>query len=104
MGKLRVDLGSGGEVTIRFPARTWNKAHREIESLRDDPPRGYKLRGSQVTPKNKSGTRCNLKMTFDYVDTREPVFTMSEAHDWFGDYARRASSGKDTEKTRATQP
>jgi len=93
MGNLRINKVAGVGISVRFPARTWEKAHAIIESLREEPPSGYKLRGSQVTPKCKSGKRCNLKLTFEYVDDREPVFTIVEAQAWFAPFAKEAASG-----------
>lgn len=92
MGNIRIDK-SGSRISVRFPARTWEKAHKIIESLRDMPPAGYRMRGSQVTPKSASGRRCNMKVTFDYVDSRESEFTTDEAREWFHDFAEEAKRG-----------
>ena len=77
-------------MVVRFPARNWERAHKCIEELRDSPPMGYRLQRSVVIPKAKSGRRCNVKMDFVYIDTREPVFTLDEAEEWFLKFAEEA--------------
>ena len=79
-------------MRVRFPARTWELAHDVIEVLKENPPEGYRLTESKVQPRSvsKSGRRCNVRLTFDYVDTRIPQLATSGAKAFFEPYALEA--------------
>jgi hypothetical protein len=90
---LRIDRpkNNPNDIVVRFPARSWELAHGIVEGLRESPPQGYRLQRAGVVQKSKSGRRCNVKMDFVYIDTREPVFTIQEAAVWFAPFAETAS-------------
>jgi len=93
---VKVDINSStGELTIMFPGRRWEFAHRAIESLKENPPRGYRMDQSWVRPRGKSGRRCNVRLTFDYIDSRVPPLAQSGAKAYFEPYALDAQGGDD---------
>jgi hypothetical protein len=83
-----VDLIGEDVLGVRFPGRTWEMAHEVVETLRDDPPEGYRLLESQVKPRapNKSGRRCNVRLTFLRIDDRIPPMTTGAAKAFFEPY------------------
>lgn len=90
---LKCDIYDGGRgVRVRFPARSWERAHTVIESVRASPPDGYKLTDSRVAPRStwKGGRRVNVRLTLTYCDKRHPVFSEAEALEHFQDDAEKA--------------
>lgn len=77
-------------VCIVMSGRSWPLANKVIEKLREEPPDGYKLVESKVSPKHTSGLRVRFAVTFRYVDDRVDSFTTGEAMDWFADYQKEA--------------
>ena len=70
---VKVDnLPVSGDMSIRFPAMTLENALEVIVNIRENPPEGYKLIESRVKPRGKSGRRCNVRLTFQYIDDRIP--------------------------------
>jgi hypothetical protein len=87
---LLVDNLEGvGELLIRFPARTWELAHDTIENLKENPPTGYRMIESRVTPRGstKGGRRCNVSLRFNRFDDRVPPLATSGAKYFFEPYA-----------------
>jgi hypothetical protein len=95
---VKVDslLGTGG-MRIRFPARSWELAHDVIEDLKANPPRGYRMIESRVQPRGtrKSGKRCNVRLTFNYIDDRIPKLATGGAKAFFEPYELRAQGVDD---------
>lgn len=90
---LKIDIYDEGRILrVRFPARTWEKAHKVIAEVRSEPPEGYKLTDSRVAPRAiwKGGRRCNVRMTLTYCDKRQPTFTEEEALEYFSKEAEAA--------------
>ncbi len=81
-----------GAISVRFPGRTWEFAHDVIEHLKENPPSGYRMVKSQVTPRgaHKSGRRCNIRLTFNYVDDRVAKLATSGVKEFFEPYALEA--------------
>ena len=79
-------------MLIRFPARSWELAHEVIEELKEKPPEGYRMVESKVQPRSqsKSGRRCNVRLMFNYVDTRIPLLASSGAKAFFEPYSLKA--------------
>jgi hypothetical protein len=86
MGRtVKVDIEETYEMLVRFPARSWENAHDVIEKLKETPPDGYRLVESMVKPRSehKSGRRCNVSMTFIYIDDRVVPYTTGGAKAYF---------------------
>lgn len=84
----KVDFFDDDTMRIRFPARSWEVAHDTIETLKENPPDGYRLTSSQVSRKGstRSGRRCNIRLYFKYVDYRVTPMTISDGRKWFHPY------------------
>ena len=41
--KVLVDIDSDNTMCIRFPGRTWERAHDVIAELKENPPEGYRM-------------------------------------------------------------
>ena len=89
---LKVDVFDDGALCVRFPARRWETAHDVIESLKENPPSGYRLVESQVKPRgvSKSGRRCNVRLFFNYVDDRVLPLDVESGLKEFTPYMLRA--------------
>lgn len=85
-------LLSTGGMRITFPARTWELAHDVVEVLKTNPPEGYRMIESKIRPRSQSmsGKRCNVRLTFNYVDDRVPKLASSGAKAFFEPYALQA--------------
>ena len=66
---MYIDLLEGG-IEVNFRARNWELAGSALAAMRANPPKGYLLNCAVLRPTSSGGKRCEMVVSFSYIDDR----------------------------------